>query len=493
MPMLEEMPREEKVRRANVILRTRPRDAEETLLRLINDEDQVVAATAIDVARQQKIWSLADDIEHVLAHRDVRDWYVFEAASWALAEHRMPAERRRELWLEPLPAAELAGRLRHLPLFASVTVDELFRIAGAARQVRHEPGTVLLQEGSVPATIHLLLDGHVSATARNMTPRTIDPPSALGFAEALQGQPMPETIRTAEVAVTLALTTEELRTLLSDNADLVTGLFATLAESGASPDSHSPVHPTGAATELQQIATGGLSPIDKVLALQRVPIFARVSADEMRYLANIAVAVEMGDGRPVPGIRAASALAHAVRRGLARRHATAQASAGDVIGSVDTMAGRSARSLRLGTQGRRRAENRSRRALRHARRASGAPSSDVCRDVQDQAGGAGSVRGSGGSDRGFTRRFTTRVQDEGSHGGRAIGSRASSTWRPGWRHASGVARRRLARCRSSDPRQPLRRSRSAPRPCGRSSGSGVRATSGPAGRRAESDLRSGSG
>ena len=93
----------------------------------INDEDQVVAATAIDAARQQKIWSLADDIEHVLAHRDVRDWYVFEAASWALAEHRMPAERRRQLWLEPLPAAELAGRLRRLPLFASVTVDELFR------------------------------------------------------------------------------------------------------------------------------------------------------------------------------------------------------------------------------------------------------------------------------------------------------------------------------------------------------------------------------
>ena len=87
------------------------------------------------------MWALADDIEHVLAHRDVRDWYVFEAASWALAEQRMPAERRRELWLEPLPAAELAGRLRRLPLFASVSVDELFRIAGAARQVRHEPGT----------------------------------------------------------------------------------------------------------------------------------------------------------------------------------------------------------------------------------------------------------------------------------------------------------------------------------------------------------------
>ena len=139
MPVLEEMPAEEKVRRGNVLLKTRPRDVEETLLQLINDEDQVVAAAAIDTARAHKIWALADDIEHVLAHRDARDWYVFEAASWALAENRMPAERRRELWHEPLPAAELATRLRELPLFASVSIDELFRIASTARQVAPRP------------------------------------------------------------------------------------------------------------------------------------------------------------------------------------------------------------------------------------------------------------------------------------------------------------------------------------------------------------------
>src|SRR5690349_17979327 len=167
MPVLEDLPIDEKVRRGNVLQKTRPRDVEETLLQLINDDDQVVAAAAIDVARQEKVWALADDIEHVLAHRDPRDWYVFEAASWALAEKRMPAERRRELWHEPLPAAELASRLRELPLFASVSVDELFRIASASRQVRHDAGTVLLQEGAVPGTTHFLLDGHVVASGRS--------------------------------------------------------------------------------------------------------------------------------------------------------------------------------------------------------------------------------------------------------------------------------------------------------------------------------------
>ena len=87
------------------------------------------------------MWSLADDLEHVLAHRDVTDQHVFEAASWALAAQshasRPPAS---ELWQEPLPSVELADRLRRLPLFEFTHVNELFRLARLGRQVRHEAG-----------------------------------------------------------------------------------------------------------------------------------------------------------------------------------------------------------------------------------------------------------------------------------------------------------------------------------------------------------------
>src|SRR5262249_12373632 len=194
MPVLEDLPTEERVRRGNVLLKTRPRDLEETLLHLINDDDQVVAAVAIDVVRQHQMWTLGDDIEHVLAHRDAHDWYVFEAASWALAERRMPADRRRELWLAPLPAAGVASRGRTLPLFASVTVDELFRLASTSRQVRHQAGTLLIQEGLVPDTIHVLLDGRVIASGQS-GPQMIDAPATLGFVHALQGIPVRTTIR----------------------------------------------------------------------------------------------------------------------------------------------------------------------------------------------------------------------------------------------------------------------------------------------------------
>ena len=166
MPVLEDIPLEEKVRRGNVILKTRPRDVEETMLELINDDDQAVAAAAIDLVGEKEMWNLTDDVEHVLAHRDPKDWYVFEAASWTLASRTLTPERRRRRWIEPLPAAALVGRMRGLKLFGLVSVDELFRMASAGHQVRHDAGTTLLREGAVPENLHLLLDGRVVATAR---------------------------------------------------------------------------------------------------------------------------------------------------------------------------------------------------------------------------------------------------------------------------------------------------------------------------------------
>jgi CRP-like cAMP-binding protein/HEAT repeat protein len=353
MPVIEEMPTEEKVRRGNVLLKTRPRDVEETLLQLINDDDQVVAATAIDVVRQQKMWSLGEDIEHVLAHRDVRDWYVFEAASWALAERRMPAERRRELWLEPLPAAELAGRLRTLPLFASLSVDELFRVTGAGRQGRHEPGTVLLQEGVVPEHIHILLDGAVTATARDGTPRRLDGTVALGFVEALAGTAMRDTLRTLDMAVTLVLSVDELRTLLAENTELVVGLFATLAKRG----DEDLVHSTGAASELGALAARGVPPVQRVFALQRVPIFSRVSAEEIRPLADIAQPITMEAGASLFNESTPAAvwllLSGEIQLNSPTGATALTARGGDVIGSTGAMAGqplgRTATVTRSGT------------------------------------------------------------------------------------------------------------------------------------------------
>jgi len=341
VPVLEEMPLDERVRRANVIQRTRPRNVEDTLLELINDDDQVIAAVAIDVVRQRRLWTLAGDIEHVLAHRDVRDWYVFEEASWALAEQRMPVERRRELWLEPLPAAVLADRLRSLALFKSVSVDELFRIASAARQVRHDPGDTLTTEGAVGDAVHLLLDGRVIASSAQSAPETIAAPAPLGFIEALEGAPMRRTIRATGVAVTLALTTDELRSLLADNTELVRGLFAELAGRTEGPECD-PLEATGAARDLERLAKDGIERVEKVLALQRVPSFSMLSAEEILQLATIAQSTTLTAGSLLFEASSPPAawllLSGEVR--LERPGETVTARGGDMIGSFCALSGR---------------------------------------------------------------------------------------------------------------------------------------------------------
>ena len=120
MPLLEDAPVEEKARKANALIRTRVRDPEDTLAQLIHDEEEALAAAAIQRVEEKGLWRLADDLEHVLEHRPARDQLVFETASWALAARRMSAEARRSRWREALPAVVAAERLGRVPLLRFV-------------------------------------------------------------------------------------------------------------------------------------------------------------------------------------------------------------------------------------------------------------------------------------------------------------------------------------------------------------------------------------
>lgn len=343
MPILDDAPLDEKVRRGNVLLRTRPRDVDETMLQLINDDDQIVAAAAIHFVRELELWSLADDLEYILAHRDPGDWFVFEAASWTLAAYRLGRERRRALWMEPLPAAALVKRLRPLPMFASIGTDELFRLAGAGRQERHDTGVTLLTEGAAADTLYILLDGTVRATGRRAGEREISSPATLGFEEVLEGRLMSETIRTAEPSVSLSLSIEDVRTLLADNPNLVEGLFRTLVERSTG-DIRRTVLRGAADDALRHLAGVELAPIQKVLALQRVPIFSQVTAPEMLHLAAVTAQLRIDAGAPLatetdpPAIWMVLSGEVSVQP-LEGDAAPLRTGSGDVIGAYETLAG----------------------------------------------------------------------------------------------------------------------------------------------------------
>ena len=342
MLLVEDMPAEERVRKGNVLYKTRPRDVEDTVAQLVHDENQVVSAAAIHLIEDRQMWSLAGDLEHTLQHRDPRDWHVFEAASWALAASRMPAERRRQLWQEPLPAVVLVDRLRRLPLFDFTSIDELFRIAALGGQVRHEGLRVIYERGTAPPTLQFVLDGRVEATGEQGETSEILAPSPLAFEEILEGRPMRRSIRSLEPTICLSITTEHFLSLLAENVDLAEGIMRWLI--GGRERLQERVLLRGDLTpEVQRKVAAGLQPVDRALLLQASPLLARATGAQLLRLAASAQPIVLKPGvDPLADFAEASTLV--VLTGTvtitAPDGSTSAADSGDVIGMYQTLGGK---------------------------------------------------------------------------------------------------------------------------------------------------------
>jgi CRP-like cAMP-binding protein len=341
MPVLEDLPIDERVRKANVLLRSRVRDLEETVVQLVHEPDQTLASAAIHYVEAQKMWTLADDLEHILAHRDVRDWSVFEASSWALASQRMTAAERRARWREPLPAVEVADRLRRMPLFAFVSVDELYRIAATGRQLRHESGQRLLEQGARSGAFQFLLDGRARAVDEHDRARDVEAPSVVAMGSALESAPIAETVTAVESSISLALEADDFNGLLSDNVQLAHGLFRMLMTGPAAaawPPVVAPRSPLDS-----RAAAGNLRPIERMIALEQVPIFVHATAEDLQALAAIAQEEPLTSGTDLFKEGQLAAI-YTVLRGRVQitrnGKAPAVAAPGDTIGIVETLGDR---------------------------------------------------------------------------------------------------------------------------------------------------------
>jgi len=345
VPVLDDVPLEEKVRRGNLLLKSRVRDVEDSLAQLVHDADQIIAATAIHFVESRAVWGLADDLEYALEHRDARDWYVFEASSWALAAHRMASDERRARWMEPLPAVELADRLRRMPLFDYVSVDELFRVADAGRQVRHEHGRMLYEQGATPDDLQFLLDGTVqqSVQADGQVSRTdVQAPAPLAFDEVMEGTPSASTVTAIDRAICLALRNEQVLALLAENPDLVHGLLRMAIEREDGEAWRGVIRPRARPADGGP-STDPLQPVEKILLMQEVPVFARASAADVSALAAIGREVRAAAGDTLFTDGDAPALYLMVAGELALEPLAAgtplTAGPGDTVGVYETLSG----------------------------------------------------------------------------------------------------------------------------------------------------------
>ena len=294
MLLIEEMPLEERIRKGNVIYRTRVRDVEDTLAQLLHDEDESIASAAILLVEANRVWSLAGDLEHVLAHRDVRDFHVFEAASWALAANRMQSERRQRL----VAGAPACGRARRpaatnaaCSISRSSTSCSGWRELG--RQVRYETGHVMYERGATPASFELVLDGQVLCD-RPGGRQEMTAPAALALEEILEGAPMGATVTATNRVTSLSMTPGEFLAVLSENEALAAGLFRQFITARGLDTGHTIVR--GSRTGLAGITAGELRVVDRMLVLQSSPLLAHATAAQLWSLSQIARPVTLAFG-----------------------------------------------------------------------------------------------------------------------------------------------------------------------------------------------------
>jgi len=293
LPIIDDHSLEEKVRHANLVLKSRPRDLEDTLAQLVHDDDPVVAACAVHFIEQRRLWSLLGDLEYAVAHRS-QDDHACEAATWVLALRRM-ADRRLDLRTDRLPVVVLADRLRALPVFDFASVDELFRIAGACRQARHEQGLEICREGTPATDVQFLIEGSVEVSGGTNPPHDVAAPAALAFEEVLGGRLFARTIGAVDRTVTVALGGGDFLMMLSDNIVLAQGLFRMLLDRPSARAWRIVYTPPRRAASLAPRSLR-LSPIEKVLILRRNPLLRRATVSQLLDLVAITREVSLAAG-----------------------------------------------------------------------------------------------------------------------------------------------------------------------------------------------------
>jgi ATP:ADP antiporter, AAA family len=335
MPILDESPLSEKVRYANVVLKSRPRDLDDTVAQLVHEDDPVVAAAAIHFVGQRRMWGLSDDLEYVAAHR-LEHRVVSEAVTWALAA-RHADSGSLSASIESLPIVELADRVRTIPLFTALSVDELFRIAEAGEEIRHPAGRELCHAGTPAADVLFLLEGGARTVEGRSAGTEILPPAAIGFEDVLQGASLRSTVRAIEQTVCFRIAADEFMTMVSDNVLLAQSLFALLL---ANDRPRLPFAPPSRV--LADHGSPGAAHAARLL--RQDPLLSRASAAHLLALTAVALEVPLKAGAVLFDVGIPPVIYQIVQGEVLLEHPGADAvvaPAGATIGVADTLAGTS--------------------------------------------------------------------------------------------------------------------------------------------------------
>ena len=288
MPLIDETPLPARIDHANLALRTRRRDLYDTLAQLVYDADPVIAAAAVHFVSTQAPGKLTDDLEWVSVHRSSTDPRVSDTAAWALARGTdisdSPAAGRG------LPTVEFVERLRRIPIFQFVSVDNLFRAIESSREIRYAAGHSIGGEGATEA-LDLLIEGSVGYSTLAGGRGDLAAPDVLGLEEVLQGAPATRRTWANEPSVCLRIEAPEFMAMVSDDILLAQGLFRLLLSTAGERNARSPVHRPAVSGP-----RAALQPLDQAMLLRQHPLLARAAPTELVALVSVARELSLWEG-----------------------------------------------------------------------------------------------------------------------------------------------------------------------------------------------------
>jgi CRP/FNR family transcriptional regulator len=127
------------------------------------------------------------------------------------------------------------GRLREVPLFATLTDDELADIAQVAEPIHFGAGEIVFREGDFSNSCYVISSGHASAVRRHTGGRAITlarfgPGDLFGELAMLDDQRRSATIEAVDELDAISIRGDDMRRLLREHPDIAIRMITGLAQ-----------------------------------------------------------------------------------------------------------------------------------------------------------------------------------------------------------------------------------------------------------------------
>ena len=127
-------------------------------------------------------------------------------------------------------ATDMLAALGAVPLFEGMSKKELQAIASTGKEVDHEAGHVITEEGKTGVAFFLILEGHADVSVGGVSQRTIGPGEHFGEISLIDGGPRSATVTATEPMHLFGLTSWNFKPLLTEHPEMTHKLLLGLCK-----------------------------------------------------------------------------------------------------------------------------------------------------------------------------------------------------------------------------------------------------------------------